>query len=212
MKLLVEVTQNPVSYILEADSSGNKNLYIEGCFAQSEKKNRNGRIYPKAIMESAINKYINEWVTPNRALGELSHPENRPMVKPELASHRITSLRLEGNDVLGKALVLNTPQGQVLRGLLEGGTQLGVSTRGLGSIEERAGTTYVKDDYLITAIDAVGDPSGIDCFVNSIMESVNYTQLKDGRIVELVRDVQKKKINEEKALIIFSKFVRQLSE
>lgn len=201
-----------VNVILEGKEGEPKKMYIEGCFAQSEKKNRNGRIYPKAIMESAINKYINEWVTPNRALGELSHPENRPMVKPELASHRITSLRLEGNDVLGKALVLNTPQGQVLRGLLEGGTQLGVSTRGLGSIEERAGTTYVKDDYLITAIDAVGDPSGIDCFVNSIMESVNYTQLKDGRIVELVRDVQKKKINEEKALIIFSKFVRQLSE
>lgn len=183
MKLLVEVTQNPVSYILEADSSGNKNLYIEGCFAQSEKKNRNGRIYPKAIMESAINKYINEWVTPNRALGELSHPENRPMVKPELASHRITSLRLEGNDVLGKALVLNTPQGQVLRGLLEGGTQLGVSTRGLGSIEERAGTTYVKDDYAVTAIDAVSDPSGIDCWVNALHENRSWVFV-DGRYEE----------------------------
>ena len=179
-----------VNVILEGKDGGPKNMYIEGCFAQSEKKNRNGRIYPKNIMEAAITKYINEWVTPNRALGELSHPENRPMVKPELASHRITSLRLEGNDVLGKALVLNTPQGQVLRGLLEGGTQLGVSTRGLGSIEERAGTTYVKDDYAVTAIDAVGDPSGIDCWVNALHENRSWVFV-DGRYEE--REIEETK-------------------
>ena len=171
-----------IQLITEA-KSGDGHLYIEGVFAQAEKRNRNGRIYPKQVMESAVNKYITEYVSTRRALSELSHPENRPTVKPELASHLITELRFEGNDVYGKARILNTPQGNTLKGLLEGGVQMGVSTRGLGSIEERAGTVYVKDDFAMTAIDAVSDPSGIDCWVNALTESRDWVYV-DGRYEE----------------------------
>lgn len=170
-------------HVLTEGTGDQKFMYISGCFAQAEKKNRNGRIYPKSIMESAINKYKTEYVDSKRALGELSHPENRPTVKPELASHLITSLVFEGNDVIGKARVLNTPQGLILQGLLEGGVQMGVSTRGLGSIVERNGATYVKDDFSMMAIDAVSDPSGIDCWVNALHESRDWTYV-DGRFEE----------------------------
>jgi len=185
-----------VQVILEASADGSKQMYIEGIFAQAEKKNRNGRVYPTAIMESAVNKYVTEFVSQKRALGELSHPENRPVVKPELASHLITSLRFEDNNVYGKARVLNTPQGQIVRGLLEGGVQLGVSTRGLGSIEERAGTTYVKDDFAMTAIDVVGDPSGIDCWVNAINENRSWVFI-DGMYEE--REIEAAKAAIQKA-------------
>ena len=171
-----------IQLITEA-KSGDGHLYIEGVFAQAEKRNRNGRIYPKQVMENAVNKYITEYVSTRRALSELSHPENRPTVKPELASHLITELRFEGNDVYGKARILNTPQGNTLKGLLEGGVQMGVSTRGLGSIEERAGTVYVRDDFAMTAIDAVSDPSGIDCWVNALTESREWVYV-DGRYEE----------------------------
>lgn len=181
--------------MLTEGAGDQKFMYIEGVFAQAEKKNRNGRVYPKAIMESAINKYVNEYVNSKRALGELSHPENRPTVKPELASHLITQLRFEGNDVVGKARVLNTPQGNVLRGLLEGGVQMGVSTRGLGSIYEQNGTTYVKDDFAMMAIDAVSDPSGIDCWVNALHESRNWVFV-DGRYEEQQIEEAKKAIQQ----------------
>lgn len=183
MKFLREsMDVGSIQLITEA-KSGDGHLYIEGIFAQAEKRNRNGRIYPKQVMENAVNKYITEYVSTRRALSELSHPENRPTVKPELASHLITELRFEGNDVYGKARILNTPQGNTLKGLLEGGVQMGVSTRGLGSIEERAGTVYVRDDFAMTAIDAVSDPSGIDCWVNALTESREWVYV-DGRYEE----------------------------
>ena len=183
MKFLREsMDVGSIQLITEAKSQDG-HLYIEGVFAQAEKRNRNGRIYPKQVMENAVNKYITEYVSTRRALSELSHPENRPTVKPELASHLITELRFDGNDVYGKARILNTPQGNTLKGLLEGGVQMGVSTRGLGSIEERAGTVYVKDDFAMTAIDAVSDPSGIDCWVNALTESRDWVYV-DGRYEE----------------------------
>lgn len=193
-----------------------KQLFIEGCFAQAEKKNRNGRVYPKMVMENAVNRYLNEFVNAKRALGELSHPENRPTVKPELASHRIVEFRMDGNDVYGKALVLNTPQGQIVRGLLEGGTQLGVSTRGLGSIEERAGSTYVKDDYSMMAVDVVTDPSGIDCWVNAINENRDWVYV-DGRYEEREIEAAKRAIKlapsnrlNEEMLNKFAEFLRSI--
>ena len=150
-------------------------------------------------------------------MGELSHPDARPTVKPEFASHLITNLRFEGNDVIGRARILNTPQGQVVKGLLEGGVQLGVSTRGLGSIEERAGTTYVKDDYLVTAVDVVGDPSGIDCWVNAVNESKDWVYI-DGRFEEreieqakaVIKAASSKNLNEA-MLKQFQKFLRTIS-
>lgn len=193
-----------------------KSLFIEGIFAQAEKKNRNGRIYPKKIMENAVGKYVNEWVSKSRALGELSHPENRPQVKPELASHLITKLQMEGNDVMGKAKVLNTPQGQIVRGLLEGGVQLGVSTRGLGSITERAGATYVGEDFCLMTVDIVSDPSAHDAWVDAIMEGKEWVYL-DGQYVE--RDISEAKSQirkasvkqlEEKGLALFEQFLTKI--
>jgi hypothetical protein len=217
MKFLREsIDFNDVHIITEGTGDA-KTLFIEGIFAQAEKKNRNGRIYPKSIMENAVNKYVTEFVDSRRALGELSHPESRPTVKPELASHLITQLRFEGNDVYGKAKVLNTPQGNVLKGLLEGGVQMGVSTRGLGSIEERAGITYVKDDFAMMAIDAVSDPSGIDCWVNAINESRDWVYV-DGRYEEreiekaksIIRKASKREMNEA-MLHQFTKFMKTIS-
>lgn len=210
MIFLRESIVNDVELITEG-SGASKNLYIKGIFAQAELKNRNGRIYPKSVMESATNKYITEFVQKNRALGELSHPENRPQVKPELACHRITELNFDGDNVVGKALVLNTPQGQILRGLLEGGTQLGVSTRGLGSIAERNGATYVGDDYVIMAVDSVIDPSGIDCFVDAVNESQQWLITDDGRVVESIQKRLKVgKLDEEKAFKLFSDFMQMI--
>lgn len=189
-----------------------KNLFIEGIFAQAELKNRNGRIYPKAVMESAINKYIAEYVQGKRALGELSHPENRPTVKPELASHLITELRMDGNNVQGKAKILNTPQGQIVRGLLEGGVQLGVSTRALGSVKEQNGSQVVQNDLQMHAIDVVGDPSGIDCWVNAITESTDWVVTDDGRILERTKSaLNKAKLSEETKLKMFAKFLADIA-
>lgn len=172
--------------ILTEAVNGKKELYIEGIFAQSEVKNRNGRYYSRPVMESAVGRYVTEWVDRNRAMGELSHPENRPMVKPEFASHLIKEFRMDGNNVYGKAKVLNTPQGQIVKGLLEGGVQLGVSTRGLGSLVERAGAKHVQNDFLLTAVDIVSDPSGPDAWVDAINEGKEWVYL-DGKYVE--RDI-----------------------
>lgn len=186
MIVLKESTDFNNFQILTEERNGKKELYIEGIFAQSEIKNRNGRFYPKEVMESAVDKYCAEWVSKNRAMGELSHPENRPMVKPELASHLITHFAMDGNNVMGKARILNTPQGAVVKGLLEGGVQLGVSTRGLGSLVERNGAKYVQGDFLLTAVDIVSDPSGPDAWVDAINEGREWVYL-DGKYVE--RDI-----------------------
>jgi hypothetical protein len=186
MIVLKESTDFQNFQILTEERNGKKELYIEGIFAQSELRNKNGRFYPKQVMEAAVNKYCDEWVNKNRAMGELSHPENRPMVKPELASHLITNFAMDGNNVLGKARILNTPQGQIVKGLLEGGVQLGVSTRGLGSLVERNGAKYVQNDFLLTAVDIVSDPSGPDAWVDAINEGKEWVYL-DGKYVE--RDI-----------------------
>ena len=212
MKFLREsVDHSYVNFLAEDTSDGKKNLYIEGVFAQAEKKNRNGRIYPKTVMESAINSYVSNYVTKNRALGELSHPDNRPQVKPELASHRIVSLKMEGDDVMGKALVLNTPQGNILRGLLEGGTQMGVSTRGLGSVSERANASYVGSDYIVSAVDAVIDPSALDAWVNAVNESQEWLVTDDGQILEKTqKELKKEKLTEERMFQIMKSFFESI--
>lgn len=193
---------NGCNVITEATATG-KDLFIEGIFAQAEVKNRNGRVYPKQVMESAVNRYVTEWVDRNRAMGELSHPENRPMVKPEFASHLIKEFRMDGSNVYGKAKVLNTHQGQIVRGLLEGGVQLGVSTRGLGSLVERAGAKVVQSDFMLTAVDIVSDPSGPDAWVDAINEGKEWVYL-DGKYVE--RDIN------EAVAVIRKTSVRNLAE
>ena len=174
MKLITEYTENDtLQCIIEKKEDGEKNYVIEGVFAQAENKNRNGRIYPKAIMEKAVNKYDKEQIQKNRAVGELNHPEG-PTVNLDKVSHRITEMKFEGNDVVGKAQILDTPMGKVVKGLLDGGVQLGVSTRGMGSLEQKNGAMVVKDDFILSTVDIVQDPSAPNAFVNGIMEGVDW--------------------------------------
>jgi len=173
MKLITEYTETDVQCILEKKEDGSKNHVIEGVFAMAESKNRNGRIYPKSILEGAVSKYVNEQVSKDRAVGELNHPDG-PTVNLDKVSHKITDLKMEGNNVMGKARILDTPMGNIVKGLLEGGVQLGVSTRGMGSLERRGGTMYVKDDFVLNTVDIVQDPSAPEAFVNGVMEGVEW--------------------------------------
>ena len=173
MKLIAEYNEQNIECIVEAKEDGTKNHFIEGVFMQSESKNRNGRVYPRAIMEKAVDKYVTEQVSKNRAVGELNHPDG-PTVNLDKVSHKITELNFKGNDVMGKAQILDTPMGNIVKGLLEGGVQLGVSTRGMGSLEEKNGTMFVKDDFVLNTVDIVQDPSAPTAFVNGIMEGVEW--------------------------------------
>jgi hypothetical protein len=173
MKLIAEYLDQEIQVITEASETGAKSYTIEGIFAQAESKNRNGRIYPRPIMEKAVDKFINEQVRTKRAVGELNHPDG-PTVNLDKVSHRITEMKWDGNNVVGKALILNTPMGNIVKGLLEGGCQLGVSTRGMGSLENRNGVMYVKDDFVLNTVDIVQDPSAPEAFVNGIMEGVEW--------------------------------------
>jgi hypothetical protein len=173
MKLISEFTETNLECLIEKKENGDKKYVIEGIFAQADQKNRNGRVYPKPIMERAVNQYVETQVSKKRAVGELNHPEG-PTVNLDKVSHLITDLKLEGNDVIGKAQILDTPMGKIVKGLLEGGVQLGVSTRGMGSLENRNGVAYVKDDFILSTVDIVQDPSAPDAFVNGIMEGVDW--------------------------------------
>jgi hypothetical protein len=174
MKLITEHNDSDIRYIAEAAQNGEKKYRIEGVFIQSEKPNRNKRIYRKNVLQPAVDKYITEQVNTGRAVGELNHPDG-PTVNLDKVSHRITELKWNGNDVVGKALILNTPMGKIVQGLLEGGVRLGVSTRGMGSLEQgRDGIMEVKNDFHLATVDIVQDPSAPDAFVNGIMEGVEW--------------------------------------
>jgi len=173
MKLIAEYVDHEIQCIVEKKENGDKSYAIEGVFAQAEQKNRNGRIYPRAIMEKAVDKYVTEQVQQKRAVGELNHPEG-PTVNLDKVSHLITALEWKGNDVVGKAQILDTPNGKIVKGLLDGGVRLGVSTRGMGSLENKGGTMYVKDDFILNTVDIVQDPSAPAAFVNGIMEGVEW--------------------------------------
>ena len=172
MKLITEHVED-VEYIVEAKEDGSKNYVIEGIFAQAEQKNRNGRIYPKAILENAVSKYDKEQVRTQRAVGELNHPAG-PIINLDKVSHRITELKWNGNDVMGKALILDTPNGKIVKGLLDGGVKLGVSTRGMGTLEQKNGVNMVGKDFVLNTVDIVQDPSAPSAFVNGIMEGVEW--------------------------------------
>jgi len=173
MKLIAEFTDQHLEVLTEAKDGGGKKYAIEGIFAQAEQQNRNGRVYPRGIMESAVQKYNVEQVAKGRAVGELNHPEG-PTINLDKVSHKIESLQFQGNDVVGKATILDTPMGMIVQGLLEGGVQLGVSTRGMGSLMRQGNVNVVKDDFLLNAIDIVQDPSAPGAFVNGIMEGVEW--------------------------------------
>ena len=172
MKLITEHSED-LRYFSEAAENGEKKFIIDGIFMQAEQVNRNRRIYPKKVLESAVNKYVADYVNKGRAVGELNHPDC-PTINLDKVSHRITELQWNGNDVVGKALILDTPMGKIVKGLLEGGCQLGVSSRGMGTVASRNGQTFVNDDFVLSTVDIVQDPSAPSAFVNGIMEGVEW--------------------------------------
>lgn len=169
-KLLIEASHE-VEMLTEQTESG-KQFYIEGIFAQAEKVNGNRRLYPKNVMETALDGYISEFISKRRALGEINHPD-RPFADPANSAILIKEMKWmpNGKDIYGKALVLSTPQGQTVKALMEGGFNMGVSTRGLGSLKESNNIKYVQKDFFMTAVDCVDMPSGPDCYVKSLSES-----------------------------------------
>ena len=173
MKLIAEFTENNLEVLTEENDKGEKTYAIEGIFMQAETKNRNGRIYPRDVMNKAVGKYINEQVSKGRAVGELNHPDG-PTVNLDKVSHKIENLQWEGNDVVGKATILETPMGKIVKGLLDGGVSLGVSTRGMGSLKNGNDAMVVQPDFMLNAVDIVQDPSAPSAFVNGVMEGVEW--------------------------------------
>ena len=173
MKLIAEYTENNLEVLTEQNDNGEKTYAIEGIFMQAETKNRNGRIYPREVMNKAVGKYINDQVSKGRAVGELNHPDG-PTVNLDKVSHKIDSLDWKGNDVVGKATILETPMGQIVKGLLDGGVNLGVSTRGMGSLKNGNNAMVVQPDFMLNAVDIVQDPSAPSAFVNGVMEGVEW--------------------------------------
>ena len=172
MKLILEHLDSEVSYVTEGVGA-EKKTFVEGVFMQAEKPNRNGRIYRYKVLAPAVGKYVTEQVETGRAVGELNHPDG-PTVNLDKVSHLITDLQFEDNNVVGKAQILDTPMGRIVKGLLDGGVQLGVSTRGMGSLEQRNGVSYVREDFILNTVDIVQDPSAPGAFVNGIMEGVEW--------------------------------------
>lgn len=218
MKLITEITEN-IKVIEEAKEDGKKSLYIEGIFLQGNQPNRNNRIYKTDVLEREVNRYVKENVEKNRAYGELGHP-NGPSINLDRVSHIVTSLKREGDNFIGRAKITSTPMGDVARGLLSDGAQLGVSSRGMGSMKEgKNGIMEVQDDfYLATAADIVADPSAPDAFVNGVMEGVEWVwdqgKAVAMRVEEIEREIEKavraKKLNEQRKIALFEKFIRSL--
>jgi hypothetical protein len=217
MKLIREVLEQPVSLVTESALGKGKTHFIEGVFLQSELKNRNGRMYPEKIMDKEVGRYIKEYVEKNRAYGELGHPEN-PQINLDRVSHLITSLRKEGTNYIGKAKILETPMGKIAIGLLEGGANLGVSSRALGSLQtNNEGLQIVQDDFMLsTAADIVADPSAPDAYVRGIMESKEWVFV-DGKFVEkhieetqrFIRKTSSRNLEEAK-ILAFKNFLREI--
>ncbi len=214
MKLITETIEN-VKLITE-EKNGKKLLYIEGVFLQSELKNRNGRKYPFSVLDREVKRYNEEYIQSKRALGELGHPDG-PTINLDRVSHRITSLRAEGNNFIGKAQILDTPMGNIAKNLLGEGVQLGVSSRGMGSIQKVEDCNVVADDFMLTtAADIVADPSAPDAFVNGIMEGKEWVWcngiLKETEVAKYkgIMDASARQELEEKTLKVFEDFLGKL--
>ena len=215
MKLLREDIED-FEVLTESTKDGSKNYYIQGPFMQADTPNRNGRMYPRSVMERAVEKYIEEMVSKNRAVGTLGH-EDSPKISETKISHLITDLRFEGNDVWGKAKVLETASGKELKALIEGGVSFGCSSRALGSLKEGSnGIKVVQDDFTISCVDAVLQPSGLSCWVDGIMEEAEWVMVNGEwvksnleRSQEMIRKASKQDI-ENVALQIFENYINRL--
>ena len=217
MKLISEFNDYGVQpVIVEQNEKGEKDYFIEGIFMQSEIKNRNGRIYPKEVIQKEVKRYNKEFVDKKRAFGELGHPEG-PTINLDKVSHMIEKLEEDGNNFVGRAKILSTPNGQIVKNLIDDGAKLGVSSRGLGSLESKGNAQYVKDDFqLATAGDIVADPSAPEAFVEGIMEGVEWVYesgiLKAKDIDEMQKEMKTARLNklEETKLNLWKRFVESL--
>jgi hypothetical protein len=215
MKLITEVVED-IQYLTEQNDEGEKSYYIEGIFMQAEKPNRNGRIYPKEVLEKEVNRYNKEYVKKNRAYGELGHPQG-PTINLERMSHLIKEIKVDGNNFIGRAKIMDSPYGNIVKNLIKEGASLGVSSRGMGSLKRKNGINEVQRDfYLATAADIVADPSAPDAFVNGIMEDVewiyengvwSYKELESAK--KEIHETSKVNI-EDKKIQIFEKFINNL--
>jgi|TARA_B110000908_G_scaffold172683_1_gene241962 hypothetical protein len=216
MKLIREVVED-LKYLKE-EKDGKTSLFIEGVFLQSDLKNRNGRVYPREIMQREVTRYVTESIDKKRAMGELGHPDG-PTINLDRVSHMITSLREDGTNYIGKAKILDTPMGNIVKNLIDEGASLGVSSRGLGTLKERNGINEVQDDFILsTAADIVADPSAPDAFVRGIMENKEWV-LVEGAWTEQDIDLAVQKIKktnyrelEEAKMDVFSSFLDKLSK
>tara|TARA_B100001094_G_scaffold333124_2_gene408831 strand:- start:2666 stop:3316 length:651 start_codon:yes stop_codon:yes gene_type:complete len=173
MLLFTESNLENVKLLKEENEDGIRSYFIEGVFMQSEKKNKNGRVYPKDILMKEMKRYNDDYVIKKRALGELGHPEG-PTVNLDRVSHMVESLWSDGDDIYGRAKIMDTPMGKIVKNLIDEGVSIGVSSRGMGSLEEKNGVKYVKDDFVLSAVDCVSDPSAPDAYVNGIMEGKEW--------------------------------------
>lgn len=216
MKLITETTLD-VRVLTENSSDGKKNYFIEGVFMESDAKNKNGRVYPLTTMQKEVNRYITEYVTTNRAIGELGHPEG-PTVNLERAAHMIKELHFDQNQVCGKAKILDTPYGRIVKNLMDEGAKLGVSSRGMGSLIEKNGYQEVQEDFMLAAVDIVADPSAPNAFVNGIMEGREWIW-ENGLFKQVDLESYKKQINKASSrelevtkLKIFENFLSKLTK
>jgi len=216
MKLIREHTEE-VKYLVEAPVGKEKNYFIEGIFLQAEMKNRNGRSYPLETMQKEVNRYTSEYINKNRAYGELGHPDS-PTINLDRVSHMIKELRLEGQNYVGKAKIMDTPYGKIVKSLIDEGANLGVSSRGMGSLKTTSdGTQVVQDDFMLaTAADIVADPSAPDAFVRGVMEGKEWVFV-DGKFIEadiaaIKRGIQKatSKQLEDAKMYAFEHFLRKI--
>ncbi len=215
MKLIAEQIQD-VQYLKEEDEKGKSNYKIKGIFLQGNIKNRNGRVYPVEVLEKEVNRYNKEFVDENRAYGELGHPDG-PTVNLERVSHMVTSLKRDGDNFIGEAKIMSTPMGKIVENIMDDGGKLAVSSRGMGSLEQKKGANYVKDDfYLATAADIVADPSAPQAFVEGIMEGKEWVWdngiLKEVEIAEIQEDIERniRSRNAKYQALAFAKFLKKL--
>ena len=215
VKLFSEAVDE-VEYITEAKENGGKNYKIKGIFLQADIKNRNGRVYPMEILEKEVTRYNKKFINENRAYGELGHPEG-PTVNLERVSHMVTELHPDGKNFIGEAKIMETPMGKIVKNIMDEGGKLGVSSRGMGSLDQKNGANYVRDDfYLATAADIVADPSAPNAFVEGIMEGKEWVwnngALIEAELVELRRkfDVKKRKRDAKIEALEFAKFLKKL--
>jgi len=215
VKLFSETVEE-VEYITEASENGKKNYKIKGVFLQADIKNRNGRVYPLEILQKEVSKYNKNFIQQKRAFGELGHPDG-PTVNLERVSHITTSLVPDGKNFLGEAKIMDTPMGKIVQNLMDEGCKLGVSSRGMGSLQQKGGTNYVKDDfYLATAADIVADPSAPNAFVEGVMEGKEWVwnngALVEAHVADLKKKFDTKQRNRDanREALEFAKFLKKL--